>query len=117
ADQIRHGFRLPLSARLRPCPRTTDQRRGTLTKQRKPAIIFDTANRSTTTAPAETRGGCKHSSPQCQRAAAAAVPQIPNRYEKSGLVGLQRNPMTKGAKSNENRCLSESDGNDHGPSW
>src|SRR5206468_11023202 len=68
-----------------PCPRTTDQRRGTLTKQRKPAIIFDTANRSTTTAPAETRGGCKHSSPQCQRAAAAAVPQVPKRYEKSGL--------------------------------
>src|SRR5206468_4869159 len=72
-----------------PCPRTTDQRRGTLTKQRKPAIIFDTANRSTTTAPAETRGGCKHSSPQCQRAAAAAVPQIPNRYEKSGLAILK----------------------------
>src|SRR6201989_2318362 len=59
AHQIRDVLGLPLPARLRPCPRTTDQRCGKLTKQRKPAIIFDIANRSTTTASAQTRGGCE----------------------------------------------------------
>lgn len=36
--------------------------------------------------PARTRGGCNPPSLQCQRAAATIAPQIPNRYEKSGLA-------------------------------
>ena len=49
-----------------------------MTKPEKSLIIFDTANVSTTTASAGTRKGCQTSSPQCQRAAAAAALKSPS---------------------------------------
>ena len=54
AHHIRDGFGLPLSTGLRPRSCRVDKRRGALTKQTEPAIIFDTANRNATAVTART---------------------------------------------------------------
>jgi hypothetical protein len=79
------GLELPLSARLRPRPCATDQPHRALANRNTPAAVFDLPDCSTTIASVGTRGGCETSSSRCPRVAAAIVPQIPRRYEKSGL--------------------------------
>src|SRR5437588_10649355 len=86
SHQIRHGLRLPLSARLRSRPRRVDQRRGALTKQKTRAITFDPANPPITSASAGTRKGCAPSSPQLKSAAAAVPSQLFHWCEKSRLA-------------------------------
>ena len=55
--QVRHGLGLPLQREFGAAHPTTDQRRGAMTKQKKRAIIFGTANHNTTTIRTRTRPG------------------------------------------------------------
>ena len=82
---LRDGLELSLPARLRHCPRTTDQRGGVLTN-RKRKQLYSTPIRSAINASARTRPGCAPSLQQRQRVAAAFLLQTPNLFEKSGLV-------------------------------
>jgi hypothetical protein len=84
AHHLRDGLGLPLSARLRACPRATYQRHGTLTKQKEPPAISDPTNRSAAIASVRTRGSCDPPSLQCRRVAAAVAPQIPTSVRNTG---------------------------------
>jgi hypothetical protein len=91
AHHIRDGLGLPRSARLRPRSCRVDKRRGALTKQTEPAIIFDPANRNTTTASVTAREGCDLFIATMSACRCCGGRSNPNRYEKSGL-GPARQP-------------------------
>ena len=74
--QVRHGLGLSLSARIRRRPPTTDQRRGAMTKQKKRAIIFGTANHNTTTMQTRSCPGCNSRLPQPLRATRRRCPSL-----------------------------------------